>query len=133
MTIDPNTGAISTTSTPTTAGAYRLQVGVTDSAGLYAYAPLTLEVAHANGPTITTTPPAATVGSSYCVSLAATGGIPGYGSWAVTSGSLPPGLSLDGYGHLTGTPTAAGTYSFTVSVTDGVGQTASAPLSITIS
>lgn len=38
-------------------------------------------------------------------------------SWAVTSGSLPTGLSLgSSNGQLTGTPTTIGTYSFTITV-----------------
>ncbi|KVP16848.1 putative Ig domain-containing protein [Burkholderia ubonensis] len=43
---------------------------------------------------------------------------PGYSgsgvSWAVTKGSLPPGMSLGADGRLTGTPTAAADYSFEV-------------------
>lgn len=56
----------------------------------------------------------------------ATGGRgPGSYSWGVTAGSLPAGLTLNGAtGVLGGTPTAAGSYSFTVTVTSGA-QTAS--------
>ena len=43
-------------------------------------------------------------------------GAPGY-SYAVTSGSLPAGLTLTSAGLLSGTATTAGTYSFTVSAT----------------
>ena len=46
-------------------------------------------------------------------------------TWTVDSGvnSLPPGLSLDqSTGALTGTPTTAGVYNFTVKVTDGPGN-----------
>ena len=50
--------------------------------------------------------------------LSATGGISPY-TWSVTSGSLPPGMTLDANsGDLAGTPTSVGTYPFTVSVTD---------------
>jgi hypothetical protein len=38
-------------------------------------------------------------------------------TWAVTAGSLPAGLALDAGGTLAGTPTTAGTSSFTVSAT----------------
>lgn len=48
--------------------------------------------------------------------LQATGGTPPY-QWSVTSG-LPPGLSLNSAGLLTGTPTAAGNYIMAVAVTD---------------
>jgi hypothetical protein len=40
-------------------------------------------------------------------------------SWTVASGSLPPGLALDGAtGSLTGTPSATGTFDFSVRVVD---------------
>lgn len=42
----------------------------------------------------------------------------GNSSTSVSSGTLPPGLQLDSFGHLTGTPTTAGTYNFALSVTD---------------
>lgn len=56
------------------------------------------------------------------VSIAASGGTAPY-TFAVTSGSLPTGLSLSAAGALTGTPTTAGTYNFTVTVTDNVAAT----------
>jgi len=45
------------------------------------------------------------------------GGTPPY-SFQVTSGALPPGLSLDSNLMLTGIPTTAGDYSFEVTATD---------------
>jgi Putative Ig domain len=56
-------------------------------------------------------------------------------SWSVSSGTLPSGLTLDpNTGVLSGTPTASGTSSFTVLVTDSSTppQTNTQPLSITI-
>jgi hypothetical protein len=50
----------------------------------------------------------------------------------VTAGTLPPGLSLSTAGVLSGTPTAASSGSFTVTVTDALGQTASKSLTISI-
>ncbi|MGE3854997.1 MAG: Ig domain-containing protein, partial [Planctomycetota bacterium] len=48
----------------------------------------------------------------------AAGGAPAY-TWAVSAGSLPPGVSLgSGTGQLTGTPSTAGNYAFTIRVTD---------------
>jgi putative Ig domain-containing protein/IPT/TIG domain-containing protein len=69
--------------------------------------------------TVTTTSlPAATSGQAYSATLAATGGIAPY-SWSVTSGSLPPGLTLNSAtGQISGTSDGSGTYSFTVTVTD---------------
>ena len=48
-------------------------------------------------------------------------------------GDVPTGLTLDAWGHLTGTPTVAGTYTFTVTATDTVGQTATHSYTIAIS
>jgi len=65
--------------------------------------------------------PAALVGgtfqtSGYSQTLAATGGDGTYSGWSVSSGSLPTGLSLSAAGVISGTPTAAGVYTFTVTV-----------------
>lgn len=81
----------------------------------------------------TTTLPAGTIGAAYNATLTATGGTPPY-SWAVTAGTLPPGLSLNASsGAITGTPAGpAGTSNFTVTITDSWAATASRALSITI-
>ena len=54
--------------------------------------------------------------------------------WNVTSGSLPPGLTLNSTtGNITGTPTTANTYTFTIHVTDGLSNSADVSYSLTIS
>lgn len=63
--------------------------------------------------------------------FAATGGTPPY-TWSYLSGTMPPGLGLSGTGALNGTPTTAGTYSFTVQVTDNVGTTANKVFSVLV-
>ena len=71
---------------------------------------------------ITTSPdlPPGNVGSSYGVTLSATGGTAPY-VWTL-SGTLPPGLNLNGtQGTISGTPTAVGTYGFSLTATDHVG------------
>jgi hypothetical protein len=70
-------------------------------------------------PTITSSSPLAhgTVGTSYSLTLTASGGTPGY-AWAVSNGALPAGLLLSASGALNGTPTAAGTFNFAAQVTD---------------
>jgi surface protein len=81
--------------------------------------------------TITTTSlPNGILGEAYSTTLAATGGDGNY-SWAVSSGSLPAGLSLSASGAITGTPTTAGDASFTVQVTSA-GQTSTKSLAFTI-
>src|SRR5215475_1450669 len=68
---------------------------------------------------ITSTSPlsAGTVNNQYSTALAASGGITPY-MWSQTGGTLPAGITIDGTGLLSGTPTLAGIYSFTVQVID---------------
>ena len=83
----------------------------------------------------TTSLPAGTVGAAYSQTLGATGGQTPY-TWSVVSGSLPAGLSLGAStGTISGTPTTANTYNFTVRVTDSQGtpDTDDQALSITVS
>jgi RecA/RadA recombinase len=62
--------------------------------------------------------PAAPVGRQDAQRITAAGGAPPY-RFSVTSGSLPAGLSLNsGTGDISGTPTTAGTYHFTIAATD---------------
>ena len=53
-------------------------------------------------------------------------------TWTVDSGTLPPGLSLSSGGAITGTPTAAGTFNFTLKLVDSTGLTATQAQTITI-
>jgi uncharacterized repeat protein (TIGR01451 family) len=53
-------------------------------------------------------------------------------TWTVVSGTLPPGLSLSSAGAITGTPTAPGTYNFTMQLVDSTGLTATQAQTITI-
>jgi Trypsin/Putative Ig domain len=84
---------------------------------------------------ITTTPGAladGTVGTAYDTTLEADGGTMPY-TWAVTSGSLPDGLSLDpSTGEITGTPTSAGPSTFEVTATDNAGATTTATFDLDI-
>ena len=60
------------------------------------------------------------------------GGTPPF-TWSVASGTLPPGLTFDpATGAITGTPTAAGTFDFTVMVVDSTQPTLSASQARTI-
>ncbi|MGX9774013.1 IPT/TIG domain-containing protein [Janthinobacterium aestuarii] len=61
--------------------------------------------------------PAGQIGVAYSQQLSASGGSGPY-SYAVSAGSLPVGMSLNSSGVLSGTPTAAGSFPFTVTVTD---------------
>jgi hypothetical protein len=73
---------------------------------------------------VTTSLPDAPTGQAYQQTLAAKGGVPFY-DWRVTGGALPAGISLDRFtGTISGTPSTAGTYSFTVELRDYDSQSA---------
>jgi hypothetical protein len=79
--------------------------------------------------------PGAKYGVAYSQTLAASGGIaPLTWSLAAGSGPLPTGLALSAAGVLSGTPTAVGTFSFTVQVADAGGpqQVVTKPFSIIV-
>jgi large repetitive protein len=77
--------------------------------------------------------PAATAETAYSRTLTASGGTAPY-TYAVTSGALPAGMSLNPTtGALSGTPTAAGSFNFTVTVTDHSGSEVMAAYSLTVS
>jgi hypothetical protein len=132
LALNASTGTIS--GTPTAAGTFAFIVTVSDSTGVAASASLSLTVAAAPAPlTITTTAlPDGFVGTAYAASLQASGGVPPY-TWSIPAESLPPGITLNAAtGSLAGTPTTPGLYEFNVTVTDSVGDTASAVLGLTV-
>lgn len=53
-------------------------------------------------------------------------------TWSVTAGSLPSGLSLSNSGQISGTPTLAGSYSFTVEATDADSKTDTAGFTLVV-
>ena len=62
--------------------------------------------------------PEAKPGEEYTHTIEATGGIPAY-YWAIDSGELPDGLSLDSFtGTISGIPTESGTFNFTPRLRD---------------
>src|ERR1700734_1266204 len=73
-----------------------------------------------------------TVTEAYTATLTATGGTGRGYAWSVSAGTLPGGMILAGTGILSGTPTAAGTFSFTAAVTDSSQASATASLSLVI-
>ncbi|HVU91433.1 MAG TPA: Ig domain-containing protein, partial [Jatrophihabitans sp.] len=64
--------------------------------------------------------PRGTVGDKYRTQLNATGGAYPTYTFSLADGALPDGLTMDADGTISGTPTTAGTFSFTVSVNDPV-------------
>jgi len=123
--------------TPTTQGSYTFGIRVTDSSsGTGSYAEVeTVTLQVIPPPTILVNPftvPGATVGAGYSQTLSGSGGTAPY-TFAITAGSLPAGLSLNtSTGALAGTPTAAGTFNFTVTATDANTFTGSRAYSLVV-
>jgi len=138
-----STGVLTTTSgtapTASCAGAYsNITFKITDSGTPTALTTTSSAMTVAiSAPSITFSPtlPAGAVGTAYAGSVAATGPL-GASSYSLASGALPPDLSLNtSTGVITGTPKAAdvGTATFTISVLDAYGDTAtSGAMSIAI-
>ncbi|SDD45828.1 Calx-beta domain-containing protein [Aquimonas voraii] len=116
--------------TPTASGSFNFTVTATDTGSTGTGSPFTVNRAYTldvAAPTITLNPatlPAASAASSYSQSLSASGAIAPY-TFSVSAGALPAGLSLTSAGVLSGTPTAAGTFNFTVTASDANAQTGS--------
>jgi hypothetical protein len=130
LTLDPASGVIS--GVPTTGGAFNFIVQVTDATQLAASRTFALTVNSAPLK-ITTVPPlfTGTVGVAYAQTFAASGGSLPY-RWTILSGS-PGGLTLDATtGTLQGTPQTAGTFNFTVQVSDSASAQASQPFSLVV-
>jgi Putative Ig domain len=122
--------------TPTKQGTFTFTVHVTPFGASTPSTNGTYSITVGSPPPLTITFPstccnAGTVGSSYFQNFFSSGGV-GPFTWTVAAGQLPPGVMLTG-GHLGGTPTLAGRFSFTIKVTDSAGNQASEPGSITIS
>ncbi|MFT3779535.1 MAG: Ig domain-containing protein [Ottowia sp.] len=71
-------------------------------------------------------------GTSFAQALEASGGTAPY-QWAIVSGTLPTGLTLSSSGIISGKPqTTLGTYAVTVRVTDALGDSVQAVVTITV-
>ena len=127
-----NSGTIS--GTPTAAGTTNFTVSATDSSTPPQTKTEALSITINLVLSITTTSlPNGLTGTAYSQTLQSTGGS-GTITWSVTTGSLPAGLSLSTAGAITGTPTTAGSSSFTVTAKDSgtPQQSVQQALSITI-
>ena len=74
----------------------------------------------------------AQVGTAYSQTIAASGGTAPY-SYRVTAGAVPAGITVLNSGTISGTPSAAGSFSFTVTATDADGLNANQAYSLSVS
>lgn len=130
MGLDTTTGALF--GTPISAMEASFTVIALDAAGCVGTRSYSLSV-HAGCPAILIDPTSlspATVGETYLVTVVASGGIPPY-EFEVASGTLPPGLDLNGdTGQIGGMPTSPGTFDFEIIAIDAEACDGSASYSI---
>ena len=126
------------TGTPTTVQTRTFTVEATDANGLHATRSYTIRINPASTLEITPQPWAPlAVGEFSNLWIDGIGGVRPY-TWARTAGQLPPGMSLiqdNPNGPLvrvSGTPTTAGTFSFTLRLTDAQGATVNRAFSVTV-
>lgn len=121
LAINSTNGAI--VGTPTMAGEFSFTVGITDSSSPRRSAARTfsISISAASTPPLTITSPSVPngqKGAPYSATLLASGGTQPY-RWAIVSGWLPSGFSLDSAnGVLSGTTASAGQSSFVLKVMD---------------
>ena len=106
---------------PTATGPYNFTIVVTDDASASIEAEYTLTVE--NPPALAATQTALgnvakNATTNFDLATTVSGGIPGYTFAEKVANSLPSGLTLTSAGVLSGAPTTAGTYPFTIVVTD---------------
>lgn len=132
-----STGAI--TGTPSSAGTFTTQVQVTDSSPVpqAATLPITLQMAGLQVSNTSLSLLTAAVGKSYADSVEMANGF-GPFTPSVVQGALPPGLTASA-GTVTrtnwlisGTPTTAGSFSFSVLLTDSEGESVTQPFVLTV-
>ena len=128
LSLNGTTGVLS--GTPTTAGPFTFQVTASNGVGTPAVSPSTTVTISATptAPAFTAdTPPLfGVVGTPYSYTFTASGNPTP--TFAVTSGALPGGLTLNSAtGVLSGTPTTAGPFTFQVTASNGVNPAAVTP------
>lgn len=133
LSINTSTGAISGTPTAFAGSPYSVVVTVKDQNGTTSSATVPLTVGLTPLQIITGLLPTGVVGAPYpFTSISVQGGA---GSYSFTVTGLPPGLTTDGNGDITGTPTTStgSPFSVTVKVTDAASNSVSRTYSLAIS
>jgi large repetitive protein len=128
----PTTGNL-LTGTPTTPGTYTfgpVMGDVWDSGSAYNVYSVTI-----SGASLTFTPttlPGGQAGTAYSQQLTGAGGTAPYYFSLAEGSPLPPGLNLSSSGLISGTPTAPGTYTFTINLFDYSERSGSGSRTITV-
>lgn len=129
LALNQSTGVI--TGTPTAVGSSTFQIRFRDTLGVTDSQELTIVVAASRPVIATTTLPKGTKGKAYTATLKTADNRAG--TWAVQSGALPAGLTLNATtGVISGTPTTNGKASFVIRFRDAAGVEATKPLTIQI-
>jgi autotransporter-associated beta strand protein len=119
--------------TPLSAGTANFSVRVTDALGASVTKSLSIIATNpAALSVVTPSLPDGLAGAIYSVTLAAVSGT-GPCTWSLASGVLPAGLSLSAGGIVGGTPSASGSSTFTVRVTDSAAATATRSFTVSVS
>jgi hypothetical protein len=116
--------------TPSATGTYNFTIGASDGPGDSGSRAYSVKV----GVALTVSPtglPSGTVGTAYTQTITASGGTAPY-TFTKTAGTLPSGLTLTSAGTLSGTPSTAGSSSFTITATDGQGDSGNRPYTVTM-
>jgi hypothetical protein len=115
---------------PTAAGSYTLTITATDSLGAVGLRTYMVTI----NPPVSLPPglPEWTINQPAYNQTVSTSGGTGSKTFALMAGMLPAGLTLGSAGVLSGTPTAVGTYAFTILATDLVGASGSQAYTVTI-
>ena len=102
---------------PTEAGTFSAWIALRDCNDRSAESLFTFEIGRRTYAITTTSLPPATLGAPYSAKLQAGGHPVRSEEWELAAGQLPSGLTLAADGTISGTPTAAGSSTFTVKVT----------------
>ncbi len=119
--------------TPTIPGTYPLTIQAKDATNAIVTANFSLVVNSSTLVIVATPLPSAVINQNYSTNIVANGGLQPY-VFSILAGSLPPNFSLSSStGTLSGVTTSAGTYNFTVRVTDASNAITQASFSLTVS
>jgi hypothetical protein len=115
--------------TPTASGTYNYTVTVTDSAGNQGTVHCSVTV---NQPVSGTCVSITAVQGVAITPVTMTGSGGAGGPYTFSASGLPPGVTMASNGTISGTPTASGTYNYTVTVTDSAGNHGTVHCSVTV-